>query len=546
MHMQSLPGNALAVQEGSSLRSVAETSFRYRRLWLNVVLIILAIALLYIIVTPRQYRSEMDILVQNKRGDEQITPNRNTGTVTVSEVTEEQINSEIEMLRSRGLANIVVDPQWNSNSPTMMTPQQLKAHDKAVEQFEKYLAVDMIRKSNVIHVAFTSSNPRTATDTLNRLLSAFLTKQREIAQPPGTAQFFAAQADSYKKQLDQAQQDLAQYQQQHQIVSLPDTEQTMDREITEAQTDLRSTDTQISELSQRIGTQSSQLKGIPTRQTTQERTLPNDYSVERLNTMLAELENKRTSLLTKFTPEDRSVQEVDRQIADTKQSLGNAQHMTSQERATDVNPVWQSVTGTIIQDQAARQALKAKHEALTQQIAKLEGGLSGVEQSTVPYTTLRQRVTDLDNNYQLYTQKRDEARMADAMNENRLLNVAVEQSPTFSVTPYRPKPIVDLALGGFTAMFLASFLVFFAEMGRGTIASGVEIERMSAFPVLATVPMDRRLGGGKAGRMADSGPVFIGLGSIYSPSSSYTPSTDEPARALAPRLMRYRKESRAI
>src|SRR5580700_4848417 len=137
--MQSLPGNALAVQEGSSLRSVAETSFRYRRLWLNVVLIILAMALLYIIVTPRQYRSEMDILVQNKRGDEQITPNRNTGTVTVNEVTEEQINSEIEMLRSRSLANVVVDPQWNSNSPATMTSQQLKAHDKAVEQFEKYL-----------------------------------------------------------------------------------------------------------------------------------------------------------------------------------------------------------------------------------------------------------------------------------------------------------------------------------------------------------------------------------------------------------------------
>jgi hypothetical protein len=136
--------------------------------------------------------------------------------------------------------------------------------------------------------------------------------------------------------------------------------------------------------------------------------------------------------------------------------------------------------------------------------------------------------------------------MADAMNENRLLNVAVEQSPTFSLSPYRPKPIVDLALGGFTAMFLASFLVFFAEMGRGTIATGVEIERMSVFPVLATVPMDRRLRGSKTGWMGDSGPVFIGLESIYSPTSAYTPSTEERARALAPRLMRYRKESRAI
>ena len=493
---------------------------------------IIAVAVLYALLAPREYHSEMDILVQNKRGDDQITPSRVNGEITVNGVTEEQINSEIQLLISRGLANQVVDPNWNGQSDSKMTSDQLKAHDKAVTAFEKHLSVTMIRKSDVIHITYVASSPKVATDTLNRLLTAFLTKQKEIAQPPGTSEFFTAQAANYKQQLDQAQQQLAQFQQQQQIVTLSDTEQSLDREINDAQTDLRETDAQISELNQQLGTQTRQLRTIPQRQMTQVRTVPNDYSIERLNTMLAELENKRTTLLTKFTENDRLVQEVNRQIADTKTALANAQKMTSQEHDTDVNPVWQTVTGSIIQNETQREALKAKHNALTAQISTMQGHLSGVEGSTVGFNTLKQKVVDLENNYQLYTQKRDEAEIADAMNANRLLNVAVAQSPTYSIVAYSPKPLLDIALGTFTALFFASFLVFFVEMGRNTFTSGAELTRAVHLPVLAEVPLIA--GGERAERHAEFAPVFVGMGSSH---GSYE------RRPVNSSLIRYRKES---
>jgi uncharacterized protein involved in exopolysaccharide biosynthesis len=207
-----------------------------------------------------------------------------------------------------------------------------------------------------------------------------------------------------------------------------------------------------------------------------------------MNTLLADLENKRTGLLTKFTPNDRLVQEVDQQIANTKAALANAKQMTSQEHSSDVNPVWQQVTGSIVQNQSERQALKAQRNQIAQQVKQLQDNLSNVESTTVTFTTLRQKVTQLENNYQTYSQKRDEAQIADAMDENRLLNVAVAQAPTFSITASRPKPILDVVLGTFTAMFLASFMVFFAETGRSTIATPRELDAASRYPLLATVP----------------------------------------------------------
>ncbi len=536
--MQSLsPGNTTGLQEGSSLRSVAAAGFRYRRLWLLVVLSVVAVTALYVVLAPRRYRSEMDILVQNKRGDEQITPSRINGEITINGVSEEQINSEIQLLTSRGLANQVVDPGWNDESEIGRTREQLKMHDKAVTDYEKHLTVSMVRKSNVINVAFTASDPTTARDTLNRLLAAFLKKQQDIAQPPGTSRFFAEKAANYKQQLDQAQQQLAEYQQQNKIVSLQSSEQSLDREINDAQTDLRSTDAEIGELTQQLGSQTQHLHTIPARQMTQERTIPNDYSIERLNTMLAELENKRTSLLTKFTANDRLVQEVNQQIADTKTNLVKAQQMASQEHDTDVNPVWQSVTGSIIQSETQREALKAKRSALVKQIGSMQSQLSGVESSTVPFSTLRQEVEDLQNNYQLYAQKRDEAQIADSMNANRLLNVAVAQSPTYGVTPYRPNPLIDTILGTFTALFFASFIVFFAEIGRNTFASSIELERLLQFPVLAEVPLIR--GGRRGEKHAEFMPVFVGM-------TSPAAASPRERRSPSPALVRYRREPQIL
>src|SRR5579863_4372412 len=64
-NMQSLPGNGIAVQESGSLRQILEAVFRHRRLWFLIVATVILASVAYTFLMPRQYRSEMDILVQN-------------------------------------------------------------------------------------------------------------------------------------------------------------------------------------------------------------------------------------------------------------------------------------------------------------------------------------------------------------------------------------------------------------------------------------------------------------------------------------------------
>jgi uncharacterized protein involved in exopolysaccharide biosynthesis len=245
----------------------------------------------------------------------------------------------------------------------------------------------------------------------------------------------------------------------------------------------------LTEATHRLSANEQQLGDIPARQNTQERAIPNQYSIEQLNTLLAQLQNKHTELLAKYLPGDRLVEENEQQIANTSAALHDARTNISRENSTDVNPVWQQVNSALAQTRTELQALRGKRTSLSSQIAQLESQLASVEGSTVDFSTLHRKVAELENNYQLYSQKRDEAQISDAMDEHKLLNVAVAQAPTLSYIPYRPKPVLDIALGTFTAIFLGCCFVFFAEMSRDTVANAQELEAISRYPVLATVPM---------------------------------------------------------
>jgi len=475
-------------QGNTSLKNVAGAMFRHRRAFTLTVLAILGVTIAVTLLTRKQYESEMNILVGNTRAGIVISPERSNGTNPPNPITDDQINSEIEVLSSKDLADNVVDPGWTSVPSSQRSDAQIRIHDVAVARFRQRLNIEPPHHSDIIHVTYTDASGRHAHEMLTRLLTAFLAKQRELEQPGDTTTFFANAADRTKAELDDAQLQLATYQQQRQMVSLPDKEMTLEKQVSDLQDQMRATEAQIGEAEGRLNASREQLQAVPSRQSTQQRTIPNGTSIEQLNVMLTTLKNQRTELLTKYPPTERLVLELDQKIATTNDALHAAALSSVQETETDVNPVWQQMNSGVAQSSTDLQALRNRRDHLAAQIAGLQGNLSSVEGGTVDFTTLQQKVTELQANYQLYAQKRDEAQMADAMDQEHLLNVAVVEEPTLSSRPTKPLVLNNLIMGGFTAVFLGLCVIFFAEMGRDTIASPQELEAISRYPVLATIP----------------------------------------------------------
>jgi uncharacterized protein involved in exopolysaccharide biosynthesis len=457
---------------------------------------VVLVTFLVTLLTPKQYSSEMQFLVQNARGNVVVTPERTSSSDMVSGVTEEQVNSELVILHSHDVADPVADPQWASLPESERTPTAIRQHEKLLHSFETRFSTAIVRKTNVISVSLLAESPELAQRKLQLLSVNYLAEHRRLQRPAGASKFFATETERIRQEWNDANRQLAAFQQLHQLLSLPDRESAIDDQIVEGEHDQLTGEINLRELDARLAESSRQLQQIPARQNTEDKVIPNPQSIEHLNSLLVDLENNRTALLTKYQPTDRLVVQLDEQIATTKSALENASRMTTHERSTDVDPAWQQVHTNYVETLITKRATEEHRTKVAAQLNGLRDELASLRKLTVDFNNLQARADELKDNYQLYSEKRDQAQVEDAMDQQNLINVAVAQQPTISYLPERPKVITNMILGTLTALFLGLCAVYFSETARSTIATPRELSTVSRYPVLATVPETPSLAGG--------------------------------------------------
>jgi uncharacterized protein involved in exopolysaccharide biosynthesis len=470
-----------------SAKDLVEILFRRRFILLASFGGVMLLTILITLFTPKVYESEMKILVQNTRENVVISTERVGPTQMLQDVTEQQINSELEILNSHDVLDSVADPGWNNNTAAQRTPAEIKAHDKRIEKFESKLGAEPGRKSNVITVTFDDRSPVDAQQTLRNLAASYLQVQRGLQRPAGASDFFAGEEQRYRTAWNEATQRFVDFQQQHQVVSLPDQETSLQKDVLDAQNQLRTIDVGLTEYSGRLASNDTQMHQVNQRQVTTAKTVPYQESVQQLNTLMVTLENKRTSLLTMYKPDDRMVKEVETQLAQTRKALDQALTGSAQETSTDINPSWQALRDSKFKDEMTRSALVNQRATVVQQLASMQQKLGDVEALTMQFNMLKSSADQLKDNYALYVQKHEQAQIEDAMDARKLLNVTIAEQPTLSYMPVKPKPLTNLLLGFVTACFLAALLVYLAELGRRTIQSPYELDAAISMPLLATV-----------------------------------------------------------
>lgn len=471
-----------------SLFALVEVLFRHLKLFLLVAGVVFALALAWIFGTPRKYESHASILVQNARSNVVITAGNNEAPEGSRELTEEELNSDVQVLLSRDMLDEVVHPGWNKRPRTDYSRAEIIDHEKAVGGLARRLEAPVVHKSNVLTATITAPTPEQAQEEMQRLIAAFIARQRQISRPPGATRFFAQQAERYKKELAQAQMALAEFQNQKNLVNVNDRETTLSSNVTTAENQRRDADVQIRELEKRIEANSALMETMPNRQTTQERTTPLTGALDQLTTQLVTLKNQQTELLNKYPPTDRAVRQVELQIVEVEAGIRAASSPKSREAATDINPAWQQLQNDLALMRSQLSGLRARRAVLSNQIETSQTALNTTEGLTPTFTSLQRKVDELDSNYQAFLKKRDEAEIADSMDRQDLVNFAVVEAPSYSLTPVHPKPVRDIFLALITAFLLGGIAVFLMESVRDTAGAAAELERWSRYPVLATVP----------------------------------------------------------
>jgi uncharacterized protein involved in exopolysaccharide biosynthesis len=481
-------------------RDVVAIGFRHQRVMILCFVGVVLGVLLSAVFIPTKYRAETKLLVKRERVDPVITPEQTAPMMFKDTVGEEEINSEVELIQSQDVLQKVVTTCGLDAKKLLSgvlhpgeTAQQRT--DRAILQLRGDLQLEVIKKTNVISIAYESHKPELAQKVLATLDKAYLDKHLEVHHPPGQAEFFEQEATKYKQEMMAVESQLSKFSGGQNSVAPTVQRDMVLQKLADFNGSLDTTRASVAEARKRITDLETQYKSTPERITTQAKKGDNAQVLQNLKATLLTLEMKRTELLTKYQPTYPLVVEVDKQITDTRSALTLEETSPVKEETTGQNPTYAWVDGELAKAKSDLAGLEARETALNaivgvylSQAHKLE------EQGILQGDLMRAQKAD-EANYLLYNKKREEARIADALDRTRILNVSIAQNPVVPSLPTR-----SILIFGLVACLLGSAVslgvVFAIDYADQSFRTPTEVMSELRIPVLAAVPVHRTTGNG--------------------------------------------------
>ncbi|HJT71370.1 MAG TPA: Wzz/FepE/Etk N-terminal domain-containing protein [Terriglobales bacterium] len=489
-----------------------------RRWWFLTTFSVVAIGAMGVyFMLPKHYKSEATILVQRQQIPERyVVPNTTTNLDQALQAMTQDILSRPRLLEIVDQYNLY--PQKRKK----IGPEQLtKLMRKDIEITSIENPDEQSKGVNAFTISYSAENPEAAEVVTNRLTSLFITEDLRTQQQRdiGTTTFLANQLKAAQADLESKEQRLKDFKMQA-LGELPEQQQGNLEILGTLQMQLQNTSAAIGRANeQRVYLESllTQYENMPPGATASGAAL-NPLDSARVH--LAQLENKKAELLSRFSPEYPDVRQVTRQIGQTRALLAQLEKSKKPETTTSSTApsggsggpalVPEDTTIAQLKSQLKENQLEianqtARQEQLDQQIAEYQRRLN--------LTPVReQQLSDLLRDYDLakknyddlYAKKTESALATDLAANQQGERFRLIDPPTRPTRPFRPDPL-RFTFGGFVGgILLGAAVAFFIETkdksyySEKALRARFDLPLMMGLPLLRTKREERR----RSARMA--------------------------------------------
>lgn len=483
-------------------RDVVAIIFRQRQVVAVSALAIALGAVTAIWLLPKQYEASMQLLVTRDRVDPVVTAEAVSpqGQVLMG-VSEEDLRSEVELIKSPSLLSQVVT-ETGLYLPKrrffgLLPPRSVAGLSQAKKnvliaqssaQLGKQLQIEPLRKTDLIFVSYNSSDPELSARVLQTLAAAYLDKHVAVHRRPESFKFFEKQTEEFHNQAVAAQKGLQDFNISGDVVDAKVEKQAFLQKNAEFQANLAATNAAIAETTDRI--QALQLKQASTapRRITQVRTSDNGLLEEQLGSTLLQLQLKYSDMKSKYSPEYEPLQELKKQVDQTQRALGEAKRNPVREETQDFDPTHDWIQGELAKANADLAGLKARAAATQHVIREYREATKRLDAQEVTQDARIRDAKVAEDNYLLYLRKMEEARISDALDAKKIVNVAIADPPTV--------PVLPAGHGWTWNLLVAGCMVFVGSVGSAYVSDRIdpsfrtpdEVRGYLETPVLATVP----------------------------------------------------------
>ena len=474
-----------------TLRDLLAVVFRQRRLALASFIAIFFAVVLYGVVAP-PYQSEMKVLVRRGRVDPVVTSTPSQAEFERESVTEEELNSEVELLHDEEILSTVVRrsglmSEGQSWFWTLFGDSEDRQLARAVRRIDKRLTVQAVKKATLIEVSYKSSDPVQAANILHSLATAYLERHEQVHRPSGEFKFFDQQVMQSRSGLEDAQLQLMRFGADQGVTSAALERDMALQTLNLADADARQTEVSIAATAERARTLQKRLASLPERITTQIRNSDNPELMEKMKAKLLDLQLTRTELAMKYEPSYRPMKEIDQKIAEAKASIAAEDQAPIRERTSDQDPDHQWAQAELLKNQVELNALNAHAGAENVLLVHYRHAASQLGDRAIQQEELLHDLKAAEEKYLLYLNKREEARIGDALDQGGILNVTIAEQATVPALPQLSA--VGFALAGlFGASALSITFAFVADYMNPAFRTPDEIIAYLQSPVLASLP----------------------------------------------------------
>ncbi|OHB64502.1 MAG: hypothetical protein A2Y76_01390 [Planctomycetes bacterium RBG_13_60_9] len=518
----------------TSPRDLLYVFFRHKRKMAILFVVVATAVAVDTFRRPEIYRSEAKLLVRVGRETVSLDPTATIGeTINVTRPYEREINSELEILRSRDLADAVVDAVGLDafrRRPDAMSADRheagnveslarrvlsairnitasskalvhnvlvqldlrdsLSERERAIRRVVENLEIATSKETNVITMAYEAESPHLAGRVLDKFIDAYLGKHATAYQTPGTQRFFEQQSEHLRVELDAAEEELQSVKNESGIASLEQQRQAvvtnigaLEQRVAEAEAERAASQAKLEALKKR-------LSGMPQIVVLQETTGLQDYGADLMRSALYALQLKEQDLISNFTEDSEQVQRIRMQVAEAKGMLRREEEdkPSRAQVVRGVNVSYQQTQLSLLAEEANLSALQSEILELRSQLDGARAGLKLLNDVEIKGTRLQREISLLAESYQQYCQKLEETRIDQALRNERISNISIVQAATVPTSPVRPRKGLMLALGLLLALFGAMVVGFGCEYLDHSVKTPGDVEAKLGLTVLASIP----------------------------------------------------------
>lgn len=504
-----------------TIRSLLIILRRRRGVMIFVFLAVFAGVMLSALLSSPRYEAQMKVVIERERADPVVSASTDRDVAApAARLTDQDVNSEVDLLKSRDLLQrVVLDCKlhekklswWRRYFPAPTEQQRIAA---AVDRLQQGLVIDPPNRSNMVTITYGSANPEMSAAVLKSLGNRYLEKHLQVHGRAGMYEFYATQTEHYSRELSQLQARLRELNKEKGTVSADSEKGFVLQKAGEFQANLAAEQAAIAAIERRIAALEDQRNATPPRVTTQVRT--SATLLENLKSALFAQESKRSELLAKYAPTYRAVRDIEAQIADTRAAIERAEKAPTTEQITAENPTYAWIASELTKARSELAGARARAESIRRNVAGYRDQAQMLSVTAVEQSNILRAMKLADDSFATASRKKEEARVAEALDRNQIMNVAIAEHPIVPALP-TSSPVADIALGLAMALIVSLGAAIVTDHLDASFHEPEDVERYLNIPVLASIPRHAKLlpgvaastpGGNGMGGNAVGGTIF--------------------------------------